>query len=75
MPGTQHIQDAYFERAMDMTERSVQQAKQCASMARDYGAALNYISCQITTDGEGGWTLKPGFDMQYFISLIQGDKP
>jgi hypothetical protein len=68
MAGTQHARDAYFERAIDMVDKAT-------ATARDYGAALNYISCQITTDGEGGWTLKPGFDMQYFISLIQGDKP
>jgi hypothetical protein len=68
MAGTQHAQDAYFDRAMDMVDKA-------QAIARDYGAALNYIACQITSDGKGGWTLKEGFDMQYFILLIQGDKP
>ena len=68
MPGTQHAQDAYFDRAMDLVDKA-------QSTARDYGAALHYIACQITSDGQGGYILKPGFQMDYFIQLILGDKP
>lgn len=74
MAGTQHVRDAYFDRAMDMAEHAQQQANRWIAIAHDYGAALNYICCLIECQ-DGKYSLKDGFDMQYLTSLIQGDRP
>ena len=75
MPGTAHIYEACYDRMQSLASRSATVLYENAKLASDFSAALSYISSQITIDGEGCYTLKPGFKMDYFLSLIQGDKP